>query len=44
MELAIRVIHHRSNIWKCSGVVSVDDVLCVEAELLAAIQNSEEYE
>jgi 3-hydroxyacyl-[acyl-carrier-protein] dehydratase len=44
MDLFVRVIHHRSNIWKCSGVVSVDDVLCVEAELLAAIQDCEELE
>ena len=42
MELFVRVINHRSNIWKCSAVVSVDDVLCVEAELLAAIQDCEE--
>jgi 3-hydroxyacyl-[acyl-carrier-protein] dehydratase len=44
MELSIRVLHHRSNIWKCSGVASVDDVLCVEAELLAAVQDCEEYD
>jgi 3-hydroxyacyl-[acyl-carrier-protein] dehydratase len=44
MELSIRVLHHRSNIWKCSGTVSVDEVLCVEAELLAAIQDCEEYD
>lgn len=44
MELSLRVQNHRSNIWKCTGVVSVDEVLCVEAELLAAIQDCEEYE
>jgi 3-hydroxyacyl-[acyl-carrier-protein] dehydratase len=44
MDLFVRVINHRSNIWKCSAVVSVDDVLCVEAELLAAVQNCEEFE
>jgi 3-hydroxyacyl-[acyl-carrier-protein] dehydratase len=44
MDIFVRVINHRSNIWKCSGVVSVDDVLCVEAELLAAVQDCEEYE
>jgi 3-hydroxyacyl-[acyl-carrier-protein] dehydratase len=44
MELSIRVLNPRSNIWKCSGVVSVDEVLCVEAELLAAIQDCEEFE
>jgi 3-hydroxyacyl-[acyl-carrier-protein] dehydratase len=42
MDLFVRVIHHRSNIWKCSAIVSVDDVLCVEAELLAAVQDYEE--
>lgn len=42
IELAINVVHHRSNIWKCAGTASVDDVLCVEAELLAAIQDSDE--
>lgn len=44
MDIFVRVINHRSNIWKCSAVVSVDDVLCVEAELLAAIQDVEDYE
>ena len=42
LELAVSVVHHRSNIWKCSGTASVDDVLCVEAELLAAIQDIDE--
>ena len=42
LELAVTVMHHRSNIWKCSGTASVDDVLCVEAELLAAIQDNED--
>jgi 3-hydroxyacyl-[acyl-carrier-protein] dehydratase len=41
LELTVTVMHHRSNIWKCSGTASVDDVLCVEAELLAAIQDTE---
>ncbi|HEY2736745.1 MAG TPA: 3-hydroxyacyl-ACP dehydratase FabZ, partial [Polyangiales bacterium] len=30
IELAITVMNHRSNIWKCAGSASVDDVLCVE--------------
>ena len=41
VALVIEVVHHRSNIWKCSGTASVGDVLCVEAELLAAIQDNE---
>jgi 3-hydroxyacyl-[acyl-carrier-protein] dehydratase len=43
LELTLRVLHHRSNIWKCAGVACVDDVLCVEAELLAAVQDCEEF-
>jgi 3-hydroxyacyl-[acyl-carrier-protein] dehydratase len=42
IDLAITVVNHRSNIWKCAGTASVDDVLCVEAELLAAIQDGDE--
>jgi 3-hydroxyacyl-[acyl-carrier-protein] dehydratase len=42
MDIEVRVIQHRSNIWKCDGVVSVGDVLCAEAELLAAIQDSDD--
>ena len=44
IELAVRVINHRSNIWKCACSASVDEVLCVEAELLAAVQDCEEYD
>lgn len=44
MDIFVRVINHRSNIWKCSAIVSVDDVLCVEADLLAAIQDCEEHD
>jgi 3-hydroxyacyl-[acyl-carrier-protein] dehydratase len=40
--LGVRVLQHRSNIWKCEGTASVDDVLCAEAELLAAIQDRDE--
>jgi 3-hydroxyacyl-[acyl-carrier-protein] dehydratase len=42
IELAVSVVHHRSNIWKCAGTACVDDVLCVEAELVAAIQDTED--
>jgi 3-hydroxyacyl-[acyl-carrier-protein] dehydratase len=42
VEFAINVIQHRSNIWKCAGTAHVDDVLCVEAELLAAVQDGDE--
>jgi 3-hydroxyacyl-[acyl-carrier-protein] dehydratase len=42
MDVTVKVIQQRSNIWKCAGSVSVDDVLCVEAELLAAVQDCED--
>lgn len=42
MELSIKVLQQRSNVWKCAGRVEVDDVLCVEAELLAAVQDCDE--
>jgi len=42
MELAVEVIQRKSNIWKCSGTAKVDEALCAEAELLAAIVDREE--
>ena len=39
LEVGVKVIQHRSNIWKCEGTAIVDNVLCAEAELLAAIQD-----
>lgn len=42
MEIEVRVIQHRSNIWKCDGAVRVGEVLCAEAELLAAIQDNDD--
>jgi 3-hydroxyacyl-[acyl-carrier-protein] dehydratase len=42
MVIGIDVIQRRSNIWKCEGTAMVGDVLCAEAELLAAIQDREE--
>ncbi len=39
IEISVRVLQHRSNIWKCEGVASVDEVVCAEAELLAAVQD-----
>jgi 3-hydroxyacyl-[acyl-carrier-protein] dehydratase len=37
MVLDVEVLQRKSNIWKCSGMASVDDARCAEAELLAAI-------
>lgn len=35
---SIEVLQRRSNIWKCQGQAMVGEVVCAEAELLAAIQ------
>ena len=40
MELSIKVVQQRSNVWKCAGLVEVDEVLCVEAELIGAVQEA----
>jgi 3-hydroxyacyl-[acyl-carrier-protein] dehydratase len=40
--IGIKVMQRRSNIWKCEGTAMVDDVLCAEGELLAAIQDRED--
>jgi 3-hydroxyacyl-[acyl-carrier-protein] dehydratase len=37
MDLYVEVTHHRSNVWKFRGEVSVDGTLCAEGELLASI-------
>ena len=42
MVLEVDVLQRKSNIWKCSGVASVDEAVCAEAELLAAIVDREE--
>jgi len=42
MLLEIEVLQRKQNIWKCSGVASVDDAACAEAELLAAIVDRDE--
>jgi 3-hydroxyacyl-[acyl-carrier-protein] dehydratase len=42
MELEVEVLQRKSNIWKCSATARVDDALCAEAELLAAIVDRDE--
>jgi 3-hydroxyacyl-[acyl-carrier-protein] dehydratase len=37
MVLEVELLQRKQNIWKCSAAASVDDALCAEAELLAAI-------
>lgn len=40
--LEVEVLQRKQNIWKCAGSASVDEALCAEAELLAAIIDREE--
>jgi 3-hydroxyacyl-[acyl-carrier-protein] dehydratase len=42
IEISVKVLQHRSNIWKCEGRAVVDEVVCAEAELLAAIQDEDD--
>jgi 3-hydroxyacyl-[acyl-carrier-protein] dehydratase len=44
MLLEVEVLQRKQNIWKCSGVATVDEALCAEAELLAAIVDREDGE
>jgi len=37
MELEVKVLQHRANIWKTEATAMVDDVVVATAELLAAI-------
>ena len=36
-DLHVKVMHHRSNVWKLHGEASVDGTLCAQGELLASI-------
>jgi 3-hydroxyacyl-[acyl-carrier-protein] dehydratase len=42
MDIKVEVLQHRSNIWKTSGTVTVDETLCAQAELLASINDRSE--
>jgi 3-hydroxyacyl-[acyl-carrier-protein] dehydratase len=37
MDLYVEVLHHRSNVWKFAGEVTVDGTVCTEGELLASV-------
>ncbi len=37
LDLEVRVIHHRTNVWKLHGEASVDGTLCAQGELLASV-------
>ncbi len=42
MVLDVRVLQHKSNIWKCSCTASVDEAVCADAELLTAVVDRED--
>jgi 3-hydroxyacyl-[acyl-carrier-protein] dehydratase len=37
LVLEVEVLQRKSNIWKCAGIATVDEALCAEGELLAAV-------
>jgi 3-hydroxyacyl-[acyl-carrier-protein] dehydratase len=37
LDLEVKVIHHRSNVWKLRGEASVEGTLCAQGELLASV-------
>ena len=37
LDLEVRVIQHRTNVWKLRGEASVDGTLCAQGELLASV-------
>ena len=37
LDLEVKVIHHRTNVWKLHGEASVDGTLCAQGELLASV-------
>jgi 3-hydroxyacyl-[acyl-carrier-protein] dehydratase len=37
LDLEVRILHHRTNVWKFKGEASVDGTLCASAELLASV-------
>lgn len=41
LDLEVRVLHHRTNVYKFRGEASVDGTLCAQGELLASIVDRE---
>ncbi len=37
LDLAVSIVHHRTNVWKFHGEASVEGTLCASAELLASV-------
>ena len=42
IDLEVKVVQKRSNIWKCEGTAMVGEIVCAEGTLLAAITEREE--
>jgi 3-hydroxyacyl-[acyl-carrier-protein] dehydratase len=41
LDLQVKVMHHRSNVWKLRGEATVGNTLCAQGELLASIVDQE---
>ncbi|MBI5848734.1 MAG: 3-hydroxyacyl-ACP dehydratase FabZ [Nitrospirae bacterium] len=41
LKMELKVIQHRGNVWKLSGVAKVDDKVVAEADLTAMLTNQE---
>jgi len=37
LDLEVRLVHHRSNVWKFKGEACVEGALCAQGELLASV-------
>ena len=37
LDLEVKILHHRTNVWKFHGEASVEGTLCASAELLASV-------
>jgi len=42
MDLEVELVQRKSNIWKCAAKASVDEAVCVEAQLLGAVVDRED--
>ena len=42
LDLEVRVVHHRTNVWKLKGEAFVDGTLCAQGELLASVVDRED--
>ncbi len=37
LDLEVRIVHHRTNVWKFKGEAFVEGALCAQGELLASV-------